>query len=86
MKRFPWFLAAGVLMLSLSGCYSEGENDLKIARAALEHRQPHQAIRLTTRALRFGDLRWGAGKEYPFEGEDFAYMVFRKRNCCQGAF
>lgn len=25
---------------------------------------------------------WGMGKEYPIQGEDFAYMVFRKRNCC----
>lgn len=25
---------------------------------------------------------WGAGKEYPVEGEDFAYQLFRKRNCC----
>jgi conjugal transfer pilus assembly protein TraU len=31
-------------------------------------------------------ILWGAGREFPFEGEDFAYMVFRKRNCCQGAF
>jgi conjugal transfer pilus assembly protein TraU len=30
-------------------------------------------------------ILWGAGKEFPFEGEDFAYQVFRKRNCCQGA-
>lgn len=29
---------------------------------------------------------WGAGKEIPGAGEDFAYMIFRKRNCCQGAF
>ncbi|OGA30225.1 MAG: hypothetical protein A2W81_05965 [Betaproteobacteria bacterium RIFCSPLOWO2_12_61_14] len=29
---------------------------------------------------------WGAGKEIPAMGEDFTYMVFRKRNCCQGAF
>lgn len=29
---------------------------------------------------------WGAGKEYPFKGEDFAYMVFRKRNCCESVF
>lgn len=29
---------------------------------------------------------WGAGKEFPFQGEDFSYEVFRKRNCCQGAF
>ena len=28
---------------------------------------------------------WGAGKEFPYKGEDFSYMVFRKRNCCQGA-
>lgn len=25
---------------------------------------------------------WGAGREYPMAGEDFGYMVFRKRNCC----
>lgn len=28
---------------------------------------------------------WGAGREYPIKGEDFAYQIFRKRNCCQGA-
>ncbi|EWS61940.1 conjugal transfer pilus assembly protein TraU [Methylibium sp. T29-B] len=27
---------------------------------------------------------WGAGKEYPVRGEDFAFMLFRKRNCCVG--
>ncbi len=27
----------------------------------------------------------GAGKEFPYKGEDFAYMLFRKRDCCQGA-
>jgi conjugal transfer pilus assembly protein TraU len=30
-------------------------------------------------------ILWGAGKEFPFEGEDFSYQIFRKRNCCQGA-
>ena len=25
---------------------------------------------------------WGAGKSYPYKGEDFAYMIFRKRSCC----
>lgn len=31
---------------------------------------------------------WGAGKQIPYIGEDFAYMVFRKRDCCMasGAF
>ncbi|WP_374045717.1 TraU family protein [Massilia sp. YIM B04103] len=27
---------------------------------------------------------WGAGKEYPVKGEDFAFMLFRKGNCCVG--
>lgn len=25
---------------------------------------------------------WGAGKEFPVQGEDFSYLIFRKRNCC----
>ena len=29
-------------------------------------------------------VTWGAGKEYPVQGEDFAFMLFRKRNCCVG--
>lgn len=28
---------------------------------------------------------WGAGKEFPYEGEDFAYQIFRKRSCCAGS-
>jgi conjugal transfer pilus assembly protein TraU len=27
---------------------------------------------------------WGAGKEYPYQGEDFGYLIWRKRNCCLG--
>lgn len=29
---------------------------------------------------------WGAGKEFPYRGEDFTYMIFRKRDCCSGGF
>ncbi len=25
---------------------------------------------------------WGAGKEFPYKGEDFGYLIWRKRNCC----
>lgn len=25
---------------------------------------------------------WGSGREYPYLGEDFGYLIFRKRNCC----
>lgn len=27
---------------------------------------------------------WGAGRSFPFKGEDFVYEIFRKRNCCLG--
>lgn len=27
---------------------------------------------------------WGAGRSYPYAGEDFAYLIFRKKNCCLG--
>jgi conjugal transfer pilus assembly protein TraU len=29
-------------------------------------------------------LAWGAGKEFPVQGEDFAFLLFRKKNCCVG--
>ena len=29
---------------------------------------------------------WGAGKSFPVAGEDFSYQLFRKRNCCAGAY
>jgi conjugal transfer pilus assembly protein TraU len=30
------------------------------------------------------DILWGAGKEFPYTGEDFSYQIFRQRTCCQG--
>lgn len=26
--------------------------------------------------------KWGTDREFPVDGEDFAYLVWRKRNCC----
>ena len=32
-------------------------------------------------------LHWQSGKELPYQGgENFSYQVYRKRDCCQGAF
>jgi conjugal transfer pilus assembly protein TraU len=25
---------------------------------------------------------WGSMKEFPYKGEDFGYLIWRKRNCC----
>ena len=30
-------------------------------------------------------ILWGAGKEFPYKGEDFSYQIFRKRACCAGS-
>jgi len=27
---------------------------------------------------------WGSLHEYPYKGEDFGYLIWRKRNCCAG--
>ena len=28
------------------------------------------------------DVMYSSGREFPYKGEDFAYLLFRKRNCC----
>jgi conjugal transfer pilus assembly protein TraU len=28
------------------------------------------------------DVVWGSGREFPYQGEDFGYLIWRKRNCC----
>lgn len=28
------------------------------------------------------EVVWGSNKEFPYQGEDFGYLIFRKRNCC----
>lgn len=31
------------------------------------------------------DIFWGTGKTYPYGGEDFTYLIWRKRHCCLDA-
>ncbi|MBL0941405.1 MAG: TraU family protein [Alphaproteobacteria bacterium] len=28
------------------------------------------------------DLLWSSGKQFPYKGEDYGYVIWRKRNCC----
>lgn len=28
------------------------------------------------------EVIWGSGKEFPYQGEDFGYLIWRKRSCC----
>lgn len=38
----------------------------------------------TVMGLGFGapSVIWGAGKEFPYSGEDYSYLIWRKRTCC----
>lgn len=31
------------------------------------------------------EVVWGSGREFPYSGEDFGYLIWRKRSCCAGA-
>ena len=33
-------------------------------------------------ALGLSDVLWSSGREFAYKGEDFVYMLWRKRNCC----
>ena len=28
------------------------------------------------------EVFWGSGREFPYQGEDFGYLIWRKKNCC----
>ncbi len=30
------------------------------------------------------DSLWGSGKSFPFKGEDFVYLIWKKKKCCLG--
>ena len=32
--------------------------------------------------LGFADMLYSSFKEYPYDGQDWSYLVWRKRNCC----
>lgn len=36
-------------------------------------------------ALGRSDLLWGAGKSFPYGGEDFVYLIWKKKQCCLDA-
>ena len=42
----------------------------------------------TDRCLPLGHTEtiWGAGKEFPYKGSDFGYLIWRKRDCCLRPF
>lgn len=55
-----------------------------ILRKSLYKQQMLFPVAQTKRAYGLGhpSTLWAAGREFPFKGEDFAYLFWRKRLCC----
>jgi conjugal transfer pilus assembly protein TraU len=70
----------------LCGPYFAPVMDKRAYKTQLTYPIPNTAKELGKCCQPFGrtTVLWGAAKEYPVRGEDFAFMLFRKRNCCVG--
>lgn len=81
MIAWGWHGAAG-----LCGPYPEPVMDKRAYKTQLTYPVPNTQATLGKCCQPFGrtTVLWGAGKEYPVAGEDFAYLLFRKHNCCEG--
>ena len=69
---------------ALCGPYFEPVMDKRAYKTQMTYPIPNTAKINGTCCQPFGrtTVLWGAGKEYPVQGEDFSYLLFRKRNCC----
>lgn len=64
-----------------------GKYPMPVIRKSQYRTQMVYPIPQSTRCQPLGasEVVWQAGKEYPFKGEDFAYLIWRQRQCCLGA-
>ena len=61
-----------------------GNRPQPILRKRQYKQQMIYPVSQSRRAYGFGmpSTVWGVGKEFPYKGEDFSYLVWRKRKCC----
>ncbi len=71
---------------SINGELCSNEFDPKITKSQyrLQMTYPIAASSgtYTCNTLGMSDILYNSGKEYPYKGEDFGYLVWRKKNCC----
>jgi conjugal transfer pilus assembly protein TraU len=74
---------------------SDSEPNGKICRSSYNWRIPKSQYRTqmtypranvkggySCNNIGMSDAMYSSGREFPYKGEDFAYLLFRKRNCC----
>lgn len=61
-----------------------GKYSMPIIRKSQYRTQMTYPLPQTDRCQVFGstEVTWQPGKEYPYKGEDFGYLIWRKRDCC----
>ena len=51
-------------------------------KTQMTYPKPQTKGKMACNPLGRTEIIWGSGKEFPFKGEDFGYLIWRKRNCC----
>lgn len=51
-------------------------------RLQMTYPRPNATGNFSCNNIGMSDVTWSSGREYPYKGEDFAYMLWRKKNCC----
>ena len=61
-----------------------GKYAMPIIKKSQYRTQMTYPIPQTDKCQAFGstEVTWQPGKEYPYKGEDFGYLIWRKRDCC----
>lgn len=70
----------------LNGPLCKKETSLKIVksqyRLQMTYPIPASSGEFTCNPIGMSPTLFNSGKEFPYEGEDFGYLVWRKKNCC----
>ena len=51
-------------------------------RTQMTYPRPNVKGEYSCNNIGMSDVMYSSGREFPYKGEDFAYLLFRKRNCC----
>ncbi len=51
-------------------------------KTQMTYPKPHTNSKTACNPLGRTSFFWGSGREYPYKGEDFGFLIWRKRTCC----
>jgi conjugal transfer pilus assembly protein TraU len=74
-------------ILSASDDFCDKKRYYRIKKSLYKTQLTHPIANTEGPCNRLGksDVLWGSGKSYPYEGEDFVYLIWTKKHCCLDA-